>query len=356
MEKEEVYEYIMARLDRTCSSPLSDRKNGVQSESPPKRVEVEPRSQAGGEDGPSSKGTSGPVPLRGKTRQAIVGYWLRGEAQHFRHLNSAILVTMRALQAEGVNKDRAVEIVTGYAEDLPNKEVSSRLTGDVAGVRRDIIRAAEEVWREAEGGKAGQKWAEIDSHWGKSGFRVSDKATWTLVRNALEVIVDCEQIEFNQDERDLIVKKLCPVLVGRKQAAKQGKQEEVVRAVAFFLRYVRCCPREIPRAALPKILSGYKLKLGNNDKQAGFLKVLLALDWIYIRADYHCPAQYGKTGRGRARAYGIGSAMVSKFGLPPPDKERERLMDLYSVSHFLRDAEIEVSDGGIAEVCEPWPD
>ncbi|NLS93976.1 MAG: hypothetical protein GXX96_17590 [Planctomycetaceae bacterium] len=355
MAKDDVYRYVVERLNVTSWSSLSTRKSDL-----PDGPQAVVSSMAGPTNVTSTTPTTDqPIFLKNKTRWAIVSFWLHGEIGHFRHLNAAILITLRALRAEGVEKERAVELLTGYVEALPNEEISSRL-GDLPAVVRDINRAADRVWLEAAGNNvSGQKWQAVVDHWGKVGFLVSDKSTWTIGKKALEVVVDCDEIEFNEDERSLVIKELAPVLVGNKQANKKEKQDEVISAVAYFLRYVRCCDREIPRNALPVILSGFNLKLGNHVKQAKFLRLLTEWEWIYVRADYYCPLVHGgKAPKGRARAYGIGPAMAGKFGLPSVNTEQEGILDLYSVSHFLWDGKIDgISDldDQIFETCQPWP-
>lgn len=341
--KKEVYRYVLERLDLSCSSSFSGTKS---------EAVAKPENNMICQVPTVAKETAS---LKGKTRGAIVGYWLRGEAQHFRHLNAAILITMQALRAEGVNKERAVAVVNDYVDSLVNKTASTRLLSDPSAVARDINRAADRVW----GKPPNNKWRAVVDHWGLLGFVVSDKNTWTVGNKALEVVVDCEEIEFTEAERDLIIKKMVPLLVGKKQAAKTHKQQEVIRAVAYFLRYVRCCDREIPRNALPKILSGFNLKLANNDKQCKFLKLLVSWKWLVVAVDYYCPARHGgKARKGTARSYGIGPAMLSKFGLAPTDKGVKGEMDLYTVSHFSWDTEEGLNstlDDEINETIEPWP-
>ena len=107
-----------------------------------------------------------------------------------------------------------------------------------------------------------------------------------------------------------------PVLVGAKQALKESKQEVVIKAVGRFLQHVKRHDREISVTALPAMLKGFGLKLRNHDKQKRFFNLLKQWDWIYVRADYYHPDRHGGSGnQGRARAYGIGRAMASKFSL-----------------------------------------
>ena len=41
-----------------------------------------------------------------------------------------------------------------------------------------------------------------------------------------EIVVECEASEFTENERNLIIKKLVPLMVGSKQAAKEEKQKK----------------------------------------------------------------------------------------------------------------------------------
>jgi hypothetical protein len=116
---------------------------------------------------------------------------------------------------------------------------------------------------------------------------------------------------------------MTPILVGEKQARKENRQREVVRAIKFFLQYVKWYAGEIPVSALPVILKKFDLKLRNHSKQQLFLDLLKEWDWVYVRADYSHPARHGGDG-GRARAYGIGKAMAGKFSGYVPENTPHR--------------------------------
>lgn len=301
MSKDDVFRHIVERLDLSCSSSCS-QKNDQRAEKVA-ASENSPLSNA-----VSSEKTS--YPLRKRTRGAIIGFWQRGEPGHFRHLNAAVLVTLRALHAEGLVQNEAVELLMNYVEELPNQNLSSRLPDDLPEIRRLVVRNAEKIWKSG----IQEKWKAAVGRWSSIGFHVGDKTTWAVSGTVPEVVVDCEEIEFSEEERRQIAVQIAPLLVGRKQARKPEKLAEVVRAVAYFLRYVRCCDREIPVSALPAILSGFDLKVRNHDKQRMFLRKLAEMDWIYFRTDYYHPAKHGGKGKnGRARAYGIGKAMAGKF-------------------------------------------
>ena len=151
---------------------------------------------------------------------------------------------------------------------------------------------------------------------------------------------------FNDSERDLIIRHVAPLLVGKLQANKRDKQDEVEKAVAYFLRYVRCCSREIPYKDVSKILSCFRINFGTDHKRSKFLKLLTEMEWIYVRTKYFCPLIHGgASGTGRATAYGIGPKMAQKFSLPlsPPTNQR----DLFMSSTFRKGRDV---DGEVDQI------
>ena len=303
MDKDAVYDFVVQKLDLACAA-------GSEGQKPKKK---EGSSANGGTKCLLIPGT----PMKGRTRQAIIGFWDRGESGHFKHLNAAIAVTLRSLYFEKVSQDEAIDLVIRYVDELPNPDLSSRLANNRSAIYQVIRRDANKIWQD-NGGQANneessKKWALIMERWASIGFRVSDKTTWETKQNAPKTIVDCQDFEFTSDEIRLLIKEMAPVLVGTKQARKKTKQQEIVQAVKYFLRYVKCHDREISLSALPKILENFDITVRNHDKQQDFFDLLKKWGWIYVRADYWSPKQEGRAGKGRARAYGIGSAMVGKF-------------------------------------------
>jgi hypothetical protein len=224
-----------------------------------------------------------------------------------------------------------------YVRDLTNPSLSSRLVDGLDQIDHLIQRNIDQIWSS----EVNAKLLATVKRWSAIGFRVSDKSTWQVKGRTPEVVVDCEEVKFTAEERKIINEELAPIVVGKKQAKKAEKQEEVGKAVAYFLRFVCCCKREIPVVALPKILIGFKIKISKHEKQGEFLKKLTELGWINILKDYQHPAKNGGSQERKARTYGIGEAMISKFPLYRKKRE-ERIMDLYSVFPFLRDDENEM--------------
>jgi hypothetical protein len=329
MPREDVYRYVVDRLhaemaqssEETTANKRTNKKQKANVNHP-----MELRTKSNGPDDPKPK-----LSMRGKTRGALIGYWLRSEPQ-FPNLNIALLVLLKLLRAEGLDRANAAETAMRYVRELNNPSLSSRLLDGLDKIDHVIHRNIDLIWS----GEVNAKLLATVERWEAIGFRVSDKSTWLVKGKTPEVVVDCEEVEFTADERKIINEELAPIVVGKKQAKKSGKQEEVTKAVAYFLRYVCCCNREIPVVALPKILSGYKINLGKHEKQREFLRKLTELEWIEVLQDYQHPAKHGFDKKRKARTYGIGEAMVSKFP-SYKKKRRERIIDLYTVVPFLRD-------------------
>ena len=296
MSKDDVLWFILDRLDLSCAKwsdgTVTNENSATKKTAATNQTPKKSRS------------------LKNRTRPALVGFWEKGDEGHFPHLNAAVFTTLQALHAEGLTEDDAVGVVMKYVDELPNDELSSRLGSGISLIERDVIRDAKKLWDLS----VNQKWQAVVEHWGRLGFQVSDKTTWDVRSEKLDVVVDCEEIQFTTEERQLLIDQMAPLMVGKKQALKPEKQEEVCKAVAYFLRYVRCCDREIPQSALPLILSGFDLKVKNHDKQRELLTLLVKSEWLYIRAAYYHPIKHGGKGKtGRATAYGIGKAMSGRF-------------------------------------------
>lgn len=329
MSQEDVYRYVVDRLHAEIPRssddlPANKRANRKQKENLTHPMERKTKSI--GPDDPKQE-----FSLRGKTRGAIIAYWLRSEPQ-FPNLNTALLVLLKLLRAEGLDRTNAGEIAMRYVRELTNLSLSSRLVDGLDQIEHLILRNIDQIWN----CEVNAKLLAAVKRWQAIGFRVSDKSTWQVRGRTPEVVVDCEEVEFTEEERKIINEELAPIVVGKKQAHKSEKQEEVAKAVAYFLGFVCCCDREIPVVALPKILTGFKIKFSKHEKQREFLRKLTELGWITILKDYQHPAKNGGSQERKARTYGIGEAMISKFP-SYKKKRRERIMDLYTVVPFFRD-------------------
>jgi hypothetical protein len=331
MKKDEVYRFVVERLQVDDTAPGNNRTNSSNT----------PHSTYGPiYMSPIFSGETEPAPekatktLKGKVRGAIVGFWQRGEPDHFRSLNTAIAVTLRAMYFEGLRQDTSVALVSRYVDELPNKDLSSRLADGRQDIDRVIQNDAVLIW-DGNGGQedsqlSAGKWRNAIKRWREIGFLASDKSTWAIApKPKLTIEISAlEDFDFTDDERRLLIEQVAPVLVGEKQARKENRQQEVVRAVKFFLQYIKWYAGEIPVSALPVILKTFDLKLRNHDKQKVFFDLLKEWEWIYVRADYSHPAKHGGIG-GRARAYGIGKAMAGKFRGYVPDTPHRTYGPIY---------------------------
>lgn len=324
MPKQDVLSFVDNRLDISCAADDGISVSGSISNIADHNCEISSSDKA------ASNGS-----LRGKTRAALTALWLRSELGPFQHLNSGIWTTLQAMHAQGVERSQAVQIVSQFVGDLPDQSISSRLPNKKHEIDDQIRRMASKAWR----APVSSRWEAAASHWSKAGFLVADKATWTFERKKLTAInLPDIQIDFNNEEKLLIIEKLAPVIFGEKQANKPEKQEELFRAMAYFLRYVKGCDREIPQTALPVILSDFNLKLRKNGKAGAFLRCLVEdMGWLYIAADYDHPLKVGGGTCHRATRYGIGQPVAYKFSSSSSALLNYNTphRDLYTVSPFL---------------------
>lgn len=161
MDNEAVFEFLVKKTDLSCSSD-----------------NVGPKKEPRGPDGKNSA-KKAVAPLKGRTRGAIIGFWGRGEAGHFAHLNTAITVTLRAIYFEGLSQGEAMDLVNKYVDDLPNPELSSRLANNRSAIDGVIRRDANKIWDDNGGQvdnpRSSEKWRIIIQRWRLIGFLVSDK-------------------------------------------------------------------------------------------------------------------------------------------------------------------------------------
>lgn len=299
MPKEDVLQFVTERLDWSCASDDEIRKT---QESETRKSGVSKK-----RDVFNSNGS-----LKGKARGQLIGFWRDGDASGFQHMNAAILVTLRFLHAEGLNEENAVSVVNDYVDDLPNQEISSRQGNRVAEIHSVVARCAKGIWTAT----ASNSLLASVAHWRGTGFLVSDKSTWSATTGK-RTIVDCCEIEFDENERKLLISEMVPLLVGAKQALKPEKQAEVIRAVAYFLRFVKCHTGEIDMRWLPEILNEFSLKLKTVQKQCNFFRFLKEWEWICV-VEQPIPRRFSNRPAGKATVYGIGPAMAKKFGISPP--------------------------------------
>lgn len=323
MDKDAVLSFVLERLDLSCAA--EDGGNVSVSQVRESAKQAAPNKKC------RDKGK-----LRGKTRGELVKLWTDADLGVFANFNSGIYITLSALHAQGVSQDDAIETVMQFVHELPDVSLCSRLPDQREKVDTDIRRIARGIWLDVPS----YTWQVVASEWEKIGFQLADKSTWDARREAPPPVVPADiEVTFTDGEQQLLIEKLAPIVFGGKQAKKPEKQDRLIRAMAYFLRYIKGCDRELPVSALPSILESFDLKLRNHDKQTAFFGCLLAVEWLYVAVDYDHPRKKGGGQNRRARRYGIGKAIAYKFGEPasslsflyPPQQ-----MELYSVSRFRR--------------------
>lgn len=286
----EVYEYLRSRLEpRTAKTAAPTHAQST---------------------GPS-------VSLRGKYREGLIDFWT-GKTTF--NLNLALVLTARLLPYE-VDEERAVEVLEGYCDELPDKSFSHRLTHNRPKVS-EYIRWVVKTAYHGNGGQAdpaasAAKLAAVHDAFARGGFRISDKATWT------RVVVP--PFRWSEAESDRIRTQVVPVLVCDEPTAS----ESVRRFLSFVHRHRQ---NEIAMTAIPTILAGLKInwcqdKQGRSKKLTAFVKTLRSLGWLHIAAHH----SYGVNGeKGRARRYAVGLAVASKFASGARERDCDLRLDLRS--------------------------
>lgn len=345
MSKDAVLSFVLERLDLSCAAEHCGSDSVLDGRGDAEYLAV-----------PIQKKRRKASKLRGRTRGALIKLWTKSELGPFEHFNAGVLVTLRGLHAQGISEEDAIQIVMRFVDELPDSSICSRLSGKRNLVDADICRDARKVWQS----EPSYTFQAAASHWEKIGFQLSDKTTWDARREPPPPVVPSDiEITFTDEEKQLLVEKLAPIVFGEKQWKKPEKQERLFQAMAYFLRYVKGCDREIAESALPPILDGFNLKLKNHDKQTAFFRCLREMEWLYVAMEYDHPQKKGGGQTHRARRYGIGKAVAKKFGDPAPvllSLHPPQQTELYSVSRFRRAdprlEEIPSFDEQIEEFCK----
>lgn len=313
MPKDDVIEFVTERLDWSCASDDEVQKT---QESENRSSGISKKRKVSDSNGS----------LKGRARGKLIGFWRDGDASAFQHINAAILVTLRFLHAEGLSEENAVSVVSNYVDNLPNLEISSRQGTRVSEIYAEVRRCVKRVWSSS----ASSKLITVVEHWQSTGFLTSDQSTWSSV-SSNRTVINCPEITFDDTERMLVIKEMAPLLVGRNQAEKSEKQDEVIRAVGHFLRFVRCHSGEIDMRWLPTILEDFHLKVATTQKQCRFFALLRKWNWICVlRAPI--PRRFSRNRIGKATVYGIGKAMQHKFGItaPSPSPNNKQQINILS--------------------------
>lgn len=161
--------------------------------------------------------------LRDKCWKTLTSFWL---GQTDLPINTAIAITARIFNVEGVNKDEAITIIDSWCDELPNP-TTSRLTDPrkrpllTTYIRRQV--------KKLYAGNGGQENAELSTQkleasvrsWSSKGLILHNKATWNLAYGYMAV----PDVEFTAEERKNIEVYVGPLLSTRD--IKNRTREEV---------------------------------------------------------------------------------------------------------------------------------
>jgi hypothetical protein len=264
---------------------------------------------------PSSKKTisapkTPPAPKlsrRGRQAQIVHAFW-DGAGEIVITLNQAIIDMARIMahhpEFHG-GEEAAVELLAEMVRDLPNYSVSQRLDDGNWGAITKVIRESAAIAFSGNEGQADSasstaKLQAACDHWAKKGYLPWDKASRLKFASFADGVEDRELI-FRQEHLEFIHNQIRLVLKTDKDIA--------VRFMNHFLNFVFRHPGEIStRVLLKKMLNDFGIPAGT-DKLTGFMRLLVASEWIYIRT----PEQWHVGRKGRARSYGLGQATVTLF-------------------------------------------
>ena len=146
-------------------------------------------------------------------------------------------------------------------------------------------------------------------HWAEIGYLPWDKASRLNFASLANDAVD-QELVFTQEHLDFIRQQICPIL--------KTDPETTERFMNHFLNFVFRHRGEISTRGLVKAkLNDFGIPAGT-DKLTHFMRLLVANDWIYIKAK----EQWHSGRKGRARAYGLGSktiTLIKEANAPNPN-------------------------------------
>jgi hypothetical protein len=234
--------------------------------------------------------------LKGRFAPELIAFWT-GKESVIGDVHRAIILTARMLPYE-VSKEDAIALLHEYVVKLPR--LNSKSASDPRRLDDEIRSRVQKVYScngwQKDIAQSSAKLAKTAEVWHKRGFFVSRKDTWVDYRTST--------VEFTEQEQALIRWHFPDVL--------KCDADSAVQAVKRFVSFVDLFGGNgIPRNAIPTILKQYDIKWGMNRKISDFLKKLVELEWI-VHGPHRWVAR-GKKGKGQARRYGIGTAILHHF-------------------------------------------
>lgn len=292
MPAEEVVSYLKARL----------RQPGPQ-QAPKVKISNVTRT-ADASNGMSSLGS-----MKNCFAEKLIAYWT-GESTLPDTLNKGIALLARVLPFYLPDPEQAVALIEDYIDELPDQGFSDRLS---AGNRSEVSRVIRETVKtvyDANGGQpnpeaSSEKLAATVQAWRKRGFDPTDKSTWGKAKSSVQLPL-AEDFTWTEAEINQL---------GQMRELLKTDLETACNLVKYILRLLKAHPGEFSVSMAKKILMSFGIKCGHHGKVNDFLDLLRQWDWIYVRAEaqWHKRGGNGTQRRGRARAWGIGRAMIYKF-------------------------------------------
>ena len=235
--------------------------------------------------------------LKGCCRQKTVGFW-RGTFNPHGSLNKFIMISARILFFEGVGEEDAVELLKKYVRELPvdARDCSSRLLAeDWSAIDTDIVNDVAKAYSDNGGQKdidnSTDKLKTSVACWQKTGFRLSDKSTWS---NRARRPKGNLHIEWSDEDRKNISRYLGPAL-GKKHAHLAC---EVAEGIVKLVAQQHASKDGMDYGYWAVFLDQYGIAGRNRNKMARIIRACKALGLIEV----HRKAIWGQR-RGSATIY-----------------------------------------------------
>jgi hypothetical protein len=244
--------------------------------------------------------------MKGRYADVLTGFW-SGELTQPDTLNDGIRLLALTLPYY-LDEIEAVDLIEQYIDELPDDSFSDRLS---SGKRSDVSRVVRNTVKAVYDGHRGQPDPQLSKEkldlthqaWQRRGSNPTDKSTWK--KTTQTGLAPDFNWTLEETHQITIIQKL---LVCDSDVA--------LKAVKYLLRLIKAHRGEIAIAYVKAILKSFNIKCdGHHGKVNKLLQLLREWGWIYLRSEerWHGVDSEGNKWPGRARAYGIGSAMRHKF-------------------------------------------
>jgi hypothetical protein len=291
-DKEAVVQYVLERLRR------EQRKSARTSASTISRS-ITPTIM------PPSKQTSGLGRMQGRYAKVISEFW---SGQHCPpdSLNQGIQLLALLTPYYFTDQQAAVTKIETMVGELPDHSFSDRLLAGESAKIRKIIRTdvANAFGGYQDQPRPDQTKRNLDAtvaSWRRKGFDPFGKVTWAQMTFEFRLGPD---FDWSPDDKAHLEDMAVILKVGLGAAAE---------AIKHLIRIVEGHSGELSIEAVKDVLEqhGIPSRSKRHNKASKLMAHLRGIDWIYIAARERWEAD--NPGGGKARAYGIGTALIGKF-------------------------------------------